>query len=189
MKRFQFRHQTLLDVAAQRERSLQIELARLHSAEMEARRQLEQTLRLGSEWEGRIRQSQKGRLEPRLLKELLHAAETLRHRAGRERELLRAAERQCEAARERLKEAATARKSYERLRERMQAEYQTEESRQQVRVADDTASVRAATARTAAAAQEAAARRDRHDASKERPWHPTADVRQSSSGLPTGASA
>jgi flagellar export protein FliJ len=189
MKRFQFRHQTLLDVAVQRERTIQIELARLHAAEMEARRQLEQTLHLWSEWEGRIRQSQKGRIEPRLLRELLHATETLRHRAGRERELLRAAERQSESVRERLKEAATARKSYERLRERMQAEHQAEEARQQVQIADDTASVRAATARTAAADQDLAAHRDRHDASKERSWHPTTGVRQSQSGLATGASA
>jgi flagellar export protein FliJ len=188
MKRFQFRHQTLLDVAAQRERSIQIELARLHMAEMEARRQLEQTLRLGSEWEGRIRQSQKGRIEPRLLRELTHATEMLRQRAGRERELLRAAERQSEATRERLKEAATARKSYERLRERLEAEHQTEDARQQVRIADDTASVRTATARTAAA-QETSARRDRRDASPEKSWRATTDVRQSQPGLATGASA
>jgi hypothetical protein len=83
MKRFQFRHQTLLDVAAQRERSVQIELARVQAAEMEARRQLEQTLHLWSEWDGRIRQSQQGQLDPRALKELLHATETLRHRAAR----------------------------------------------------------------------------------------------------------
>ena len=188
MKRFQFRHQTLLDVAAQRERSIQIELARVHAAEAEARRQLEQTLHLWSEWEGRIRQSQKGRIEPRLLRELMHATEMLRQRAGRERDLLRAAERQSEAVRERLKEAATVRKSYEHLRERMQAEHQTEDARQQVRIADDTASVRAATARSAAA-HETPARRDRHDASKERSWHATTDVRQSQPGLATGASA
>jgi flagellar export protein FliJ len=189
MKRFQFRHQTLLDVAAQRERSVQIELARVQAAEMEARRQLEQTLHLWSEWEERIRESQKGRIEPRRLKELLHATETLRQRALRERELLRTAERQTEAVRERLKEAATARKSYERLREHKHAEYQAEDTRQQVRVADDTASVRAATARTAAAAQDAAARRDRHDASPEKSWHTTTDVRQSQSDLTTGVSA
>ncbi len=189
MKRFQFRHQTLLDVAAQRERSVQIELARAQAAEAEARRQLEGTLHLWSEWEGRIRQSQKGRIEPRLLKELQHAAETLRQRAGRERELLRAAERQTEAVRERLKEAATARKSYERLRERKHAEHQAEDARQQVQVADDTASVRVATARVGASAPEAAAHRDRHDASKERSWHGMADVQQSQSGLTTGVSA
>jgi flagellar export protein FliJ len=153
VKRFQFRHQTLLDVAAQRERSIQIELARVQVAEMEARRQLEQTLHLWAEWDGRIRQSQQGQLEPRLLKELLHATETLRHRAARERESLRAAERQVEAVRERLKEAATARKSYERLRERNHAEYQVEDTRQQVKAGDDTASVRVATARMAATSQ------------------------------------
>ena len=119
----------------------------------------------------------------------MHATETLRQRAGRERELLRAAERQAEAVRERLKEAATARKSYERLRERMHAEYQTEDARQQVQVADDTASVRVATARTGAAAQEPAAHRERHDASQERPWHAATDVRQPQSGLTTGVSA
>jgi flagellar export protein FliJ len=189
MKRFQFRHQTLLDVAAQRERTVQIELARAQAAETEARRQLEQTLHLWSEWEGRIRESQKGRIEPRLLRELLHASETLRQRAGRERELLRAAERQAEAVRERLKEAATARKSYERLRERLHAEYQTEDTRQQVQVADDTASVRVATARTSAAAPEVAGRRDRHDASQERSWNNTTGVGQSQSGLTTGVSA
>jgi len=189
MKRFEFRHQTLLNVAAQRERSVQIELARIQAAELEARRQLEQTLHLWSEWEERIRESQKGRIEPRRLKELLHATETLRQRALRERELLRAAERQTEAVRERLKEAATARKSYERLRERQHAEYQTEDTRQQVRIADDTASVRVATARTAAAAQDATAHRDRHDASKEKPWHDTTGVRPSQSGLTTGVSA
>ncbi len=188
MKRFQFRHQTLLDVAAQRERSVQIELVRVHAAEMEARRQLEQTLRLWTEWEGRIRQSQKGRIEPRVLKELQHATEALRNRADREREQLRAAQRQAEAVRERLKEAATAHKSYERLRERKHAEYQTEDSRQQVQIADDTASVRVATARTAAA-QEAPAHRDRHDVSQERPWHAATDVRPSPSGLSTGVSA
>jgi len=189
MKRFQFRHQTLLDVAAQRERSIQIELARVQLAELEARRELEQTMKLWSEWEGRIRQSQKGRIEPRLLRELMHATETLQQRAGRERERLRTAERQSEAVRERLKEAATARKSYERLRERMHAEHRTEDARQQVQVADDTASVRVATARTTAAGQETAARRDRHDASKERSWHATTDVRQSQSGHTTGVSA
>jgi flagellar export protein FliJ len=187
MKRFQFRHQTLLDVAAQRERSIQIELVRLQAAEMDARRRLDQTLHLWSEWEGRIRQCQRGRLEPRLLKELLHATEMLRQRAAREREQLRAAERHSEAARERLKEAATARKSYERLRERLHAEYKTEDTRQQVRVADDTASVRAAATRTTAAAQETPAHRGRHDASKEKSWHVTTDVPQS--GLATGASA
>jgi flagellar export protein FliJ len=189
MKRFQFRHQTLLDVAAQRERTVQIELARAQAAETEARRQLEQTLHLWSEWEGRIRESQKGRIEPRLLRELLHASETLRQRAGRERELLRAAERQAEAVRERLKEAATARKSYERLRERKHAEYQTEDTRQQVQVADDTASVRVATARTGATTQDVSAHHDRHDASRERSRHATTDLRQSQSGLTTGVSA
>ena len=188
MKRFQFRHQTLLDVAAQRERSVQIELVRVQAAEMEAHHRLEQTLHLWSEWEGRIRQSQKGRIDPRVLRELQHATETLRNRADREREQLRAAQRQAEAVRERLKEAATAHKSYERLRERMHAEYQTEDSRQQVQIADDTASVRVATARTSAA-QEVPALRDRHDVSLERSWRATADVRQSQSGLTTGVSA
>ena len=188
MKRFEFRHQTLLDLAVQRERSVQIELARVQAAEMEARRRLEETLHLWSEWEERIRESQKGRIEPRRLKELLQATDTLHQRAVRERELLRAAERQTEAVRERLKEAATARKSYERLREHKRAEHQTEDSRQQVRIADDTASVRVATARTAAA-QEGATHRDRHDASREKPWQNTGDVRPSQSGLSTGVSA
>jgi hypothetical protein len=48
--------------------------------------------------------------------------------------------------------------------------------------------VRVATARSAAA-QEVPAHRDRHDASLERSWHATADVRQSQSGLTTGVSA
>ena len=151
MKRFQFRHQTLLDVAAQRERSVQIELARAHGAEMEARSRLEQTLQLSAEWDGRIRENQKGPIEARLLRELLQAADTLRRRASRERELLRAAERQVEAVRERLKEAATARKSYDRLRERRHAEYVVEDTRQQDKINDDTASVRVASARMAAA--------------------------------------
>ena len=149
-KKFHFRHQPLLDVAKQHERSVQIELSRAHAVEMEARQRLEATGRLAAEWDARIRQSQKGPIEARLLKDLLHATEGLRQRTAKERDAVHAAVKLVEAARERLQEAARDRKSYERLRERTQAEYETETSRQLVKLSDDAASVRAASARIGA---------------------------------------
>jgi flagellar export protein FliJ len=149
-KRFQFRHQTLLDVAKQHERSVQIEVSHLQTLEAEARRRLEAAVRLTSEWDGRIRQRQKGTIEPNLLKELFLSREELAQRMVKAREEVRAAVKAVEAARERLQEAARDRKSYERLRERRHAEYETETSRQLVKLSDETASVRAASARTGA---------------------------------------
>jgi flagellar export protein FliJ len=134
----------LLDVAKQHERSIQIELSHAQTVEMHSRERLDASIRLAAECDARIRQKQKGTIEPRLLKELFLAREELLQRTAKAREEVRAAVKLVEAARERLQEAARDRKSYERLRERTHAEYETETSRQLVKLSDETASVRAA---------------------------------------------
>lgn len=143
MRRFQFRLQALLDVAQQKERSIQQELARAQGKEAEARQRLDGTLRLWTEWEAKLRQNQQGRLDPHLLRELLGAVETVREKAARERAAVHAAEKAAEEVRGRLTEAAQQRKSLERLREKLHEQHTADSQKQQTKLFDDMAAVRA----------------------------------------------
>lgn len=151
MARFRFQLQALLDVAKQNERSLQQETARAETAEALARDRLNETLRVWGEWEKKIRDSQRGELNAQRLQELLRAMDAVQRRAGKERELLHTAARATEAARSRLREAATARLSLEKLRERKKEQHTSEALIQETNTLDDMAALQAAIAQLKAA--------------------------------------
>lgn len=144
MAKFRYKLQTVLDVAEHKERSVRMDLVRAQAAESEARQRLDATLQMGTHWEERVRDLQHGRLDARQLHDMLRGLDSMRQRAAREREALRAAERAVEAVRVRLTEAAQSRKMLERLKERAGDEYNAQALSLQIKATDEIASVRSA---------------------------------------------
>jgi flagellar export protein FliJ len=144
MKRFSFRLQTLLDVAAQRERAAQQELMQSQSARNQALRRLDATLRRLAEWDQRIRADRRGAIDPRQLHDRLTEANAVARLAEAERQAHRAAETEVAAASLRLQEASVARKTVERLRDQAREEHDREVQARQSKLTDDLSSVRVA---------------------------------------------
>ena len=106
--------------------------------------QLASMIRVLQQWEGRIRENQRGAHNLSLLQEQVGAVDVLRRRVAEQREVVRSAEMAVEGTRGQLTEAARWRKSLERLRERMRQEHKSACAAQQIKVSDDLATVRAA---------------------------------------------
>ena len=144
MRKFTFRLQALFDTTQQRERSIRHDLVRAESIESRIRAQLEAMLLNAAEWEERVRESQRGKLDHKRLHEQLGALRMLQKHIARQRLTLTQARRETEKVRHELTEAAQKRKALERLRERTEEQHVSECAAQQVRVADEMASTRAA---------------------------------------------
>ncbi len=147
MRRFRFRLQALLDTAKQRERNVQQELARAEADHRRVWKQLAATVRVREQWEERTRENQCGPLDLPLLQEQLSALEVLRRRVAERQEAAQLAGKTVEQRRARLIEAVRSRRSLERVRERMQEDHRAEGLAREIKISDDLATVRAATAR------------------------------------------
>lgn len=144
MQPFRFRLQTLLDVSEQSERNLRQELARIRTIEDVARCSFEKALDVWKCWEIKVRESQRGRIQPFRLNELLRGLDSAQRRAIEARRTLQKAEAATEEARARLQEASIKRKSLEKLRERKHGEHAAAASRKETLMFDDMTAVRTA---------------------------------------------
>jgi len=147
MRKFQFRLQALHDTAYQRERSVRHDLVRAEGIETRIRAQLDAMTRTAADWESRIRDNQRNSMNVKALKEQLGALGLIQRQILKQHQSLKQAQKATEKVRAQLSSAARKRKSLERLRERMYDEYKEECAARQVKLADEMASVRAATHR------------------------------------------
>jgi len=147
MRKFNFKLQSLYDASRQRERGIRHDLVRAEDVEQRLHTQLEALLKSAGQWEERIRETQRGPLDHKKLREQIGALSIIQRQIARQRQALTQASRTTEKIRRELTEAAQKRKSVERLREKMEEEYLDECATMQTRQADDMAAVRAANER------------------------------------------
>jgi len=147
MRKFEFRLQTLLSAASQRERGIRHEMVRAEGIEANTRMQLDALISTSAEWECEIREHQQGRLDSMKLRSQLQALSALHHRIAQQRQAVRVAEEATAEVRHRLTEAAKRRKSLERLRERSEEEYRKECNVKEIKMTDDMVATRMATRR------------------------------------------
>jgi flagellar biosynthesis chaperone FliJ len=131
-----------LEVSQQHERNAQVEVARAQAAEDLARERCRSAMDVWKEWEIRVRERQKGTLDPRRLNEMLLSLDIAQKRAFTERKGLEKAEWATEQARAQLRRIAVERRSYEKLRERKHEEHTVAAVAHETRGFDDMASVR-----------------------------------------------
>jgi flagellar export protein FliJ len=131
-----------LDVSQQHERNAQQELARAQAVEEGVRERFRLAMEVWKEWEIRVRERQRGLLDPRRLSEMLRSLDIAQKRAMEARKTLDKAESATEEVRARLRRIATERKSLDKLRERKSEEHAVAAITSETRVFDDMAAVR-----------------------------------------------
>jgi len=144
MRKFHFKLQAFHDATRQRERSIRHDLVRAEGVEQRLRAQLSALLNNAAQWEERIRETQRGPLDHKKLREQIGALAMTQRQITRQQQALSQASHETEKIRRQLTEAARKRKSVERLREKNEEEYLDACAAADTRQADDIATTRAA---------------------------------------------